>query len=145
MLRILQLFFVILYTTYASSSEKQANQLPTDVVLGNENAPVTIIDYSSFTCPTCAHFHNEVLPKLEKKYIETGKAKLIFRSYAARALDLQVSAIPMCASKTKFYTFVKVFFKTQSNWAQDSSSPISTIENIARLGGFSKEEVKECL
>lgn len=119
-------------------------EVDTDVVLGNKNAPITIIDYSSFSCPGCASFHNNVLPELEAKYINTGKAKLIFRSYPIREIDLKAGAITFCGGKEMFYTFVKVLFKTQKNWNSESSHPTETLEHIAKLGGLSGEEIQKC-
>ena len=52
-----------------------------DRILGNPDAPITIVEYASLTCPHCAHFTNEVLPELKKKWIDTGKAKLVLRDY----------------------------------------------------------------
>src|SRR5262245_13310168 len=52
-----------------------------DEVLGTANAPVTIIEYASMTCPHCAHFHKTVYPDLKKKYIDTGKVRFIFREF----------------------------------------------------------------
>lgn len=132
-------------STNCIANTNYSYQTPQDIALGKHDAPITIIDYSSFTCPSCAYFHNDVLPALEEKYIDTGKVKLIFRSYAMRALDLKGSAVALCAPKDKFYSFVKVLFKTQANWSQEASNPTTTLESIARLGGMSNERIKACL
>ena len=55
--------------------------LPTDHVLGDPKAPITLIEYASFTCPHCAHFHTQILPDRKKKWIDTGMARLIYRDY----------------------------------------------------------------
>src|SRR5579885_3700205 len=52
-----------------------------DRILGNPNAPITIIEYASLSCPHCAHFAEDVLPDIKKKWIDTGKAKLILRDF----------------------------------------------------------------
>ena len=54
---------------------------PTDHVLGDPKAPVTLIEYASFTCPHCAHFDTQILPELKKKWIDSGKVKLIYRDF----------------------------------------------------------------
>ncbi len=50
-----------------------------DPMKGEKNAKVTIIEFSDFQCPFCARFYTQTLPQLEKEYISTGKAKLVFR------------------------------------------------------------------
>jgi protein-disulfide isomerase len=127
-----------------AQDSKLLYQVDGDIILGKQSAPITIIDYSSFSCPSCAAFHNKVLPYLEEKYIDTGKVKLIFRGYPIRAIDLKAGAIPSCAPTERFYAFVKVLFKTQRNWASESSNPIETLEHLSRLGGLSGEEVQKC-
>ena len=52
-----------------------------DKVLGDENAPVTIVEYASMTCSHCATFHTRTYPELKKKYIETGKVRFIMREF----------------------------------------------------------------
>jgi len=119
-------------------------QVDEDIILGDKNAKVTIIDYSSFSCPGCAMFHNDILPLLEKEYIDTGKVKLIFRNYPLRAIDLKAAIIPICGDQDQYYPFIKVLFQTQRNWANESSHPIETLEHIAKLGGLSGESIQKC-
>src|SRR5690606_38536225 len=56
------------------------NPLP-DMVMGSEDAPVTIIEYASMTCPHCASFHVNTLPTIKEKYVDTGKVRFIFREF----------------------------------------------------------------
>ena len=52
-----------------------------DPVLGDKNAPVTIIEFSDYQCPFCGRFYQQTLPQIEENYIKTGKAKLVFRDF----------------------------------------------------------------
>nr|MCH9753546.1 DsbA family protein [Alphaproteobacteria bacterium] len=142
-LHIIVLFFLLTFTSFAVDS-KLLYQIKDDIILGSPSAPITIIDYSSFSCPSCASFHNAVFKDLEEHYIDKGTVKLIFRNYPLRSIDLKAGAIPLCAPKDKFYTFVKVLFKTQKNWYSESSHQLETLENISRLGGLSGKKVQEC-
>ena len=69
----------------ATASASTANPLllarDGDRILGKADAPITIVEYASFTCPHCATFANQVLPPIKKDWVETGKAKLIFRDF----------------------------------------------------------------
>ena len=53
----------------------------TDMVHGSKDAPITLVEYASMTCPHCAAFQKDVIPKLNKDYVEPGKVKVVFREY----------------------------------------------------------------
>ena len=115
-----------------------------DLILGNSNAPITIIEYASLTCPHCAHFADDVLPKLQKKWIDTGKAKLVLRDFPLDGEAVHASMIARCAPPDRFYAFVDTFFADQEKWvtAPDYQAALT---RLAELGGMSKPEVDRCL
>lgn len=114
-----------------------------DHILGDEKAPVTIIEYSSLSCPHCAHFHNDILPQLEKEYIETGKAKLVFRPFPLNAPALKGGIILSCVPKDKYYTFTRVFYRLQEKWAF-TENYTADLKTISKVGGMSDEEFDKC-
>lgn len=115
-----------------------------DRILGNPNAPITIVEYASMTCPHCAHFADDVLPILQKKWIDTGKAKLVLRDFPLDGEAVHASMIARCAPPDRFYAFVDTFFADQAKWvtAPDSQAALT---RLAELGGMSKAEVDKCL
>jgi protein-disulfide isomerase len=117
---------------------------PSDRILGNPNAPITIIEYASMTCPHCAHFTDEVLPDLKKKWIDTGKAKLVLRDFPLDGEAVHASMIARCAPPDRFYAFVDTFFADQDKWvtAPDYQAALT---RLAALGGMSKADVNKCL
>jgi protein-disulfide isomerase len=139
----LRLLLPIFFSLSAFASDYKY-QVSGDIILGDSSAPVTIIEYASFSCYGCAKFHKDTLPILEEKYIKPGKVKLIFRPYPLREVDLKASALTECAPKNQFYSFVKLLFATQQNWAFESRHPAETLEHIGRLGGISGESIKKC-
>jgi len=112
-------------------------------VLGNEDAPVTIVEYASMTCPHCARFHEATLPELETKYIDTGKARLILREFP---FDPRAEAGFMLArcSKDKYFAMVDVLFKQQQTWASVENAKDALLQ-ISKLAGFSQETFEACL
>lgn len=52
-----------------------------DPFMGDEEASVTIVEFSDFQCPYCRKFYNEALPQIKEKYIETGKIKFVYRDF----------------------------------------------------------------
>ena len=115
-----------------------------DQILGNANAPITIIEYASLTCPHCAHFANEVLPELKKKWIDTGKAKLVLRDYPLDEPALRAAMIARCAPPDRYYAYIDTFFGSQEKWvtARDYRDALA---RLVKLGGMSREEFDNCL
>lgn len=115
-----------------------------DRVLGNPDAPITIVEYASMTCPHCAHFADDVLPELKKKWIDTGKAKLVLRDFPLDGEAVHASMIARCAPPDRFYAFVDTFFADQSKWVTASDHQ-AALTRLAGLGGMSKAQVDKCL
>jgi len=113
-------------------------------VMGAEDAPITIVEYASLTCPHCAAFHAEVLPQLKSKYIETGKAKLIYRDFPLDKYALTASMLARCAGNDRFFAFLDVLFRKQPVWTSERN-PIPALQRIAKFGGIGAEDFKQCL
>jgi len=117
---------------------------PQDRVLGQPDAPITIIEYASMSCPHCAHFATEVMPKLKEKWIDTGKAKLILRPYPLDEVALRAEMVARCAPPERYYPLVETLFETQDKWvvAKDWRAALA---GIARLAGIGQKEFDACL
>jgi len=114
-----------------------------DQVLGAADAPVTIIEYASMTCPHCSHFHKTVYPDLKKKYIDTGKVRFIFREFPLDPLAAAASMLARCAGKDKYFPLVEAFFDSQSDWVVQK--PLQPMFAIAKQAGFTQQTFDECL
>jgi protein-disulfide isomerase len=117
---------------------------PEDRILGKADAPVTIIEYASLTCPHCAHFDVDVLPKLKTKWIDTGKARLIMRDYPLDEPAMRAAMVARCAPADKFYPFIDTLFHDQQQWVM-SKDYKAALARLALLGGMSKSEFDSCL
>ncbi|WP_454017048.1 DsbA family protein [Azospirillum sp. Marseille-Q6669] len=115
-----------------------------DRVLGNPNAPVTILDYSSMTCPHCAAFHTETLPKIKEAYIDTGKAKLIFRDFPFDQAALRASMLARCAPAERYYPLLDVLFKSQGQWSR-AADPVKALAQYGKLAGMSEQVINACM
>ena len=114
-----------------------------DVVLGSEKAPVTIIEYASMTCPHCAHFSTTTFPELQKRYIDTGKVRFIFREFPLDALAAAGFMLARCAGKDKFMPVVETLFAKQPDWMVQK--PIEPLRAIAKQFGFTEQSFDQCL
>ncbi|MEZ5824722.1 MAG: DsbA family protein [Geminicoccaceae bacterium] len=113
-------------------------------VLGDENAPVTMIEYSSLTCPHCAAFHTDTLPAIKEQYIDTGKVKLVMRDFPLDQIALAGSVIAHCAGEESYFSFIEAMFSSQAQWAR-SDDPIASLLQLAQLGGLPQDEARACL
>ena len=111
--------------------------------IGNADAPVTIVEYASLTCGHCANFHAETLPAIKEKYIDTGKARMVFREFPFDPRAEAGFMLARCADD-KYFAMVDVLFKQQRNWAPVDNAREALLQ-IARLAGFSQEQFEACL
>jgi protein-disulfide isomerase len=117
---------------------------PGDRILGKADAPITIIEYASLTCPHCAHFTVDVLPKLKEKWIDAGKAKLVLRDFPLDEPALRAAMVARCAPPDKFYPLVDTFFAQQENWVT-SRDYRAALEKLAKLAGIGDKQFKTCI
>ncbi len=89
-----------------------------DRIMGNPNAPVTIIEYGSVACPICARFNDTVMPDLKAKYIDTGKAKYIFRPMLTGVSTIAMAGTRLaeCAGNDRYYAVVDSVMRAQSEY-----------------------------
>jgi protein-disulfide isomerase len=128
----------------SGDAAKELAVQPSDRILGKADAPITIIEYASLTCPHCAHFDVTVLPKLKEKWIDTGKAKLILRDYPLDEPALRAAMVARCAPADRFYPLIDTFFAQQEQWAT-SRDYRAALEKLVKLGGMSEKEFKACI
>ena len=132
-----------LIPTTASAQMAGIEQAKGDITLGNADAPVTLHEYSSLTCPHCAAFHKDTLPLIKKEYIDTGKVRMVFHDFPLDGLAMGATMIARC-SGDRAYDFTDMLFQTQANW-RDSENPLASLIALARFYGLSGDDVKSCV
>lgn len=111
---------------------------------GAEDAPVTVYEYVSFTCPHCAHFHKTVYPELKKTYVDTGKVKLVLREVYFDRLGLMGGLLARCEGGARYWGFVDMMLRTQADWTR-SEDLLAAFKKMGRLGGLTDEQVQACV
>jgi protein-disulfide isomerase len=117
-----------------------------DMVMGNDKAPVTVIEYASMTCPHCAHFQEATFPDLKKRYIDTGKVRYIFREFPLDSLATAAFMLARCSGETdknKYFAMVDTLFRQQRQWAVEK--PLPPLLAIAKQAGFTEKTFNDCL
>jgi protein-disulfide isomerase len=125
----------------------QATPEVAEMSMGDPNAPVTLVEYAMFTCPHCAAFAQEVLPKIKTNYIDTGKVRLVFREVYFNKPALWAAMIARCAPADRYFGIVDVLFSTQQAWAGPSSEQemLEKLYGIGRQAGMTNAEMDACM
>ena len=118
---------------------------PDDMVLGNRNSKIVVVEYFSPTCPHCVTYHKRILPELKAKYIDTGKVAYVIREFIGNKQDLDATVLARCDGGLESYlNFIKVILEQQDNWAFGKNYR-EVLTNIGTLGGIGPEKYAKCL
>lgn len=117
---------------------------PRDIVMGSNDAPITIIEYASMTCPHCAHVHETVLPSLKTNYIDKGLVRYVFREFPLDQLAVAASVLTRCVSKDAYHPFLATLFAQQRNWAL-SQDVRGALKEISARAGLNEAAFNACL
>ena len=117
-----------------------------DFYIGEENAPITIIEYASMSCSHCADFHNDTLEELKNEYIDTGKVRFVFRDFPFNYPALAGSMILRCVPENVRYDYMNGLYKLQKNWVnRDHTKTKSELYKIMQSGGMQQDDFDACL
>ena len=127
-------------------AEVDTSTIP-DMMIGNPDAKVTVIEYASYTCPHCASFHTGTFKDLKKNYIDTDKINFVFREVYFDRYGLWASMIARCAGPEKFFGLTDLMFQSQSSWtrAGEPAAIIDELRKLGRLAGIDGETLEVCL
>ena len=138
----------------AANAQTTGEEIDTSSVvemqLGNPDAPVTVIEYASYTCPHCARFHEGPYKKLKADYIDTGKINFVYREVYFDRFGLWASAIARCAGTPEsFFGITNMMYATQSEWSRagggDPAAIVEELRKIGRLAGLGNDTLEACL
>lgn len=115
-----------------------------EMALGGRNAPLTLIEYASMSCPHCAEFHATTLQRLKEQYIDTGKVRLVFREFPLDQAAVMGAVLARCAGPARFFPFLDVLFRSQAQWVTQPDL-IGALTRLGELGGVSAAQFQACL
>jgi protein-disulfide isomerase len=118
-----------------------------DMVLGQEDAPVTLIEYASYTCPHCATFHANVFKDLKRDYIDTGKVRLVYREVYFDRYGLWAAMIARCGGDMRYFGIQEMLYAQQSEWtaSDDPNVVVNNLKTIGKTAGMDDATLDACL
>ena len=144
--RILSIAFFIVFFILPISANTVLEVTDDDFVVGDKNAPVTIIEYASLSCSHCANFHNNTLDDLIKEYVDTGKARIVFRDFPFDYPALLGSMVLRCIPEDVRYDYMNALFQLQPKWVvRENAKSAQELYKIMQSGGMTKEEFETCI
>lgn len=114
-----------------------------DVTYGKPDAPITILEYASLSCSHCAHFHQDILPKLKARYIDSGQVRLVVKDIPNNGPGLRAAQVARCAGDDRHEKLADILFKTQGQWL--NADFVNALTRIAAMAGISPAQVQACM
>jgi protein-disulfide isomerase len=145
MTRILTAAAFALTALIGVASAQESSQVE-EMALGDPDAPVTVVEYASFTCPHCANFHETNFARMRDEYIDTGKVRWVYREVYFDRFGLWAALVARCGGEDSYFGMVDLLYEKQGEWTQGEPGEIA--ENLRRLGrsaGLGEDELNACL
>ncbi len=132
----------------AVEDNKVADAITLDEMsIGADDAPITMIEYASFTCPHCANFHSDVYPLIREKYIDTGKVRMVYRGIYFDQLGLWADMVARCGGPDRYFGIATMIYEKQREWtaAGDAVAVVDSLYAIGRLAGMNQTDMETCM
>lgn len=129
------------------AAQEAAAREVVEMSIGAADAPVTLIEYASLTCPHCANFANNVLPQLKANYVDTGKVRLIYREVYFDRPGLWAAMVARCAGQDRYFGVLDLFYRDQAAWskASDAAGVVEGLKVVGRQAGMTDAAIDACL
>ncbi|MEE9302033.1 MAG: DsbA family protein [Alphaproteobacteria bacterium] len=116
-----------------------------EMVLGEEDAPVTVIEYFSLTCEHCMRVHQDVFPQVEESYIGTGKIRFVARDFPLNDPALRAAMVARCLGRERYFGFIAALFDNFDHWT-GADDPMRALALLAAQSeGMSREDFDACV
>ncbi|MEX0970207.1 MAG: DsbA family protein [Paracoccaceae bacterium] len=133
--------------TLETQDDMAAAREMVEMVMGDPDAPIELVEYASFTCPHCANFHMNVFPQIRANYIDTGKLRLVYRPVYFDGPGLWADMMARCAPSERYFGIVSMLYEKQSEWARAATGAevAQNLLAIGRLAGMQDDDMTACM
>ena len=134
------------YSAVPAFAQSDEVVLP-EMSIGSPDAPITMIEYASFTCPHCKNFHADVYPDIKENYIDTGKVRMIYRGIYFDRLGLWADMLAQCAGPDRYFGITSMIYEKQAEWTA-SDSAVGVVDNLYAIGrqaGLNQADMEACM
>ena len=141
------IFIILISFTYSiKANETSILEIKdNDFVIGDQEAPITIIEYASMSCTHCASFHNNTLNDIKTEYIDTGKVRFVFRDFPFNYPALLGSMMMRCIPNEVRYDYMNALYVLQKTWVvRENAKTLQELYKIMQSGGMTKKEFDAC-
>jgi len=121
-------------------------ELVPDRVIGADDAPVTVIEYASYTCPHCATFHADQFKKLKAEYVDTGKVRFIHREVYFDRYGLWGGLLANCGGDMRYYGISGLLYEQQKEWigSGEGDEILANLRTLGKTAGLTDEAIDAC-
>jgi len=141
-----------LFVSTQSAVAQEANDIDTsdiiEMVLGNPDAEVTVVEYASFTCPHCASFHAGSFKDLKKDFIDTGKIKFVYREVYFDRQGLWAAIVARCGegAENRYFGIADMIYENQRAWArqEDPAAIVDSLRRFGKTAGLTDTQLDQC-
>ena len=142
--QLIGLFLLLISSSISSKTLLDISE--NDFMIGNKNAPITIIEYASMSCSHCADFHTKTLPQLIEEYIDTGRVKIVFRDFPFNYPALLGTMVLRCVPEDTRYEYMQALYQLQLKWVnRENAKTTQELYKIMQSGGMTKKEFNSCI
>ena len=138
------LALMLLAATMRPAAAEALEARPGDVVLGQSDAPITMVEYYSLNCPHCAAFHAQIFPQLKADYVDTGKVRFVLRDFPLSWAALEAAILTHCAKPEDFLAVQEALFHSIRQWSGEGSS-LLPIAKVGEANGVERATFKKCI
>ncbi|RMD49550.1 MAG: DsbA family protein [Alphaproteobacteria bacterium] len=133
----------------AATGEQVDTSRVVEMALGRQDAPVTVVEYASFTCPHCRNFHERNFARLKAEYIDTGKVRFVLREVYFDRFGLWAGMLARCKAQDpeRYFAMVDLIFGRQREWARGETAAeiVAKLKALGRASGLSDADIDACL
>lgn len=117
-----------------------------DHVIGNPNAPVTVIEYGSLACPYCAEWQMGSWYDFKARFVDTGQVRFVFREILTEPTDLAATAaaVARCSAPERYFDVIHVLFRWQST-ARNFGPVSEWYDRAIAVSGRPEDQVRACV